>query len=69
VRYYLEGAKGGVTVITDHLPNPWIHIAQRTRNGDNKVPTQINGRPRNIWLMELGYSSDTRYMDKVIKNI
>jgi hypothetical protein len=39
----------------------------QTRNGDNKVSTQINGRPRKIWLMELGYSSDTRYMDKVME--
>jgi hypothetical protein len=31
-------------------------LKKRTRNGDNKVPTQINGRPRKIWLMELGYS-------------
>jgi hypothetical protein len=42
-------------------------LKKRTRNGDNKVPTQINGRPRKIWLMELGYSSDTRYMDKVME--
>jgi hypothetical protein len=40
-------------------------LKKRTRNGDSNVPTQINGRPRKIWLMELGYSSDTRYMDKV----
>jgi hypothetical protein len=25
------------------------------------------GRPRKIWLIELGYSSDIRYMDKVIE--
>jgi hypothetical protein len=24
-------------------------------------------RPRKIWLIELGYSSDTRYMDKVLE--
>jgi hypothetical protein len=29
--------------------------------------TQMNGRPRKVWLNELGYSSDTRYMDKVIE--
>jgi hypothetical protein len=38
-----------------------------TRNGDTNVPTQIYGGPRKIWLIELGYSSDTRYMDKVIE--
>jgi hypothetical protein len=42
-------------------------LKKRTRNGDNKVPTQINDRPRKIWLMELGYSSDTRCMDKVME--
>jgi hypothetical protein len=42
-------------------------LKKRTRNGDNEVPTQINGRPRKIWHMELGYSSDTRYMDKVME--
>jgi hypothetical protein len=30
-----------------------------------KVPTQIGSRHRNTWLVELEYSSDTRYMDKV----
>jgi hypothetical protein len=34
---------------------------------DTKIPTQINGRPRKIWLFQLGYSSDTRYMDKAMK--
>jgi hypothetical protein len=42
-------------------------LKKGTRNGDNKVPTQINGRPRKIWLIEMGYSSDTRYMEKVMK--
>jgi hypothetical protein len=40
-------------------------LKKRTRNGDINIPTQINSRPRKIWLVELGYSSDTRYMDKV----
>jgi hypothetical protein len=40
-------------------------LKKRTRNGDTNIPVQINGRPRKIWLIELGYSSDTRYMDKV----
>jgi hypothetical protein len=40
-------------------------LKKSTRNGDTHVPTQINGRPRKIWLIKLGYSSDTRYMDKV----
>jgi hypothetical protein len=39
-------------------------IEKRARNGDTNIPTQINGRPRKIWLMELGYSSDIRRMDK-----
>jgi hypothetical protein len=38
-----------------------------SRIGDNKVPTQINDRPKKIWLMELGYSSDNRYKDKVME--
>jgi hypothetical protein len=42
-------------------------LKKRTRNGDTNIPTQITGRPRKIWLIELGYSSDTRYMDKVIE--
>jgi hypothetical protein len=42
-------------------------LKKRTRNGDNKVPTQIKGRPRKIWLMDLGYSSDLRCMDKVME--
>jgi hypothetical protein len=42
-------------------------LKKRTRNADTNVPTQINGRPRKIRLIELGYSSDTRYMDKVIE--
>jgi hypothetical protein len=40
-------------------------LRKRTRNGDTNIPTQINSRPRKIWLIELGYSFDTRYMDKV----
>jgi hypothetical protein len=42
-------------------------LNKRTRNGDTIVPAQINGRPRKIWLMELGYPTDTRYMDKVME--
>jgi hypothetical protein len=42
-------------------------LKKRNRNGDTTVPTQIIGRPRKIWLIELGYSSATRYIDKVIK--
>jgi hypothetical protein len=42
-------------------------LKKRTRNGDTNIPTQITGRPRKIRLIELGYSSDTRYMDKVIE--
>jgi hypothetical protein len=38
---------------------------KRTRNGYTDVPTQTNGKPRKIWLIEMGYSSDTRHMDKV----
>jgi hypothetical protein len=44
-------------------------LKKQTRNGDTNIPTQINGRPRKIWLIELEYSSDTRYMDKVIERI
>jgi hypothetical protein len=29
--------------------------------------TSSNGRPNQIWLMDLGYSSDSRYMDKVME--
>jgi len=29
------------------------------------VHTQTSGRPRKIWIIALGYFSDTRYMDKV----
>jgi hypothetical protein len=32
------------------------------RNEDNIASKQTNGRPREIWLIELGFSSDTRYM-------
>jgi hypothetical protein len=32
---------------------------------DTNIPTQMNGSPRKIWLIESEYSSDTRYMDKV----
>jgi hypothetical protein len=42
-------------------------LKKRTRNEDTNVPTQINGRPRKIWLIELGYSSVFRYKDKVIE--
>jgi hypothetical protein len=42
-------------------------LKKRNQNGDTNVPTQTNGRPRKLWLIELGYSSDTRYMDKVIE--
>jgi hypothetical protein len=42
-------------------------LQKRTRNGDINVPTRRNGRPRKLWLIELGYSSDTRYMDTVIE--
>jgi hypothetical protein len=42
-------------------------LKKRFRNGDNNVATQINGRPRKMWLLELGYSSDIRYMDKVME--
>jgi hypothetical protein len=42
-------------------------LKKRTRNRGTIAPSQINGRPRKIWLIELGYSSDTSYMDKVIE--
>jgi hypothetical protein len=42
-------------------------LKKSNRNGNTSIPTQITGRPRKIWLIELGYSSDTRYMDKVKK--
>jgi hypothetical protein len=38
-------------------------FSKRTRDEDTNIPTQINGRTRKTWLIELGYSSDTRYMD------
>jgi hypothetical protein len=44
-------------------------LKKRNRNGNTNIPTRINGRPRKIWLIELGYSSDTRYMNKVIEKI
>jgi hypothetical protein len=37
---------------------------KRTRTGDTNILTQIDGRPRKIGLIELGYSSDTRSIDK-----
>jgi hypothetical protein len=39
---------------------------KRTRHGDTGVPTQINGIPRKIWLIELG-NSNIKYMDKVVE--
>jgi hypothetical protein len=42
-------------------------LKKRTRNGGTYIPTQMTDRPRKVWLIELGYSSDTRYMDKVIE--
>jgi hypothetical protein len=42
-------------------------LAKRTCDEDTNVPTQIIDRPRKTWLIELGYSSDTRYMDKVME--
>jgi hypothetical protein len=42
-----------------------INRALENRNGDTNVHTQIIGRPRKNWLLELGYFSDTRYMNKV----
>jgi hypothetical protein len=41
------------------------HSQNRRQNGVRNVSTQINDRPREVWIVELGYSSDTRYMDKV----
>jgi hypothetical protein len=37
---------------------------KQTSNGDTNIPTQINGRPRKVSLIELGYSFNTRYTDK-----
>jgi hypothetical protein len=42
-------------------------LKKMTRSGDTNVSTQMNGGPRKIWLINLGYSSDTRYMDKVME--
>jgi hypothetical protein len=42
-------------------------LKKRTRNGNIKNSTQMTGRPTKIRFIELGYSSDTRYMDKVIE--
>jgi pyruvate carboxylase len=33
--------------------------------GDANIPIQINGRARKIWIIDLEYCSDTRYIDKV----
>jgi len=40
-------------------------LKKQKRNEIAIVSTQTFGRPRKIWIIELGYSSDTRYMDKV----
>ena len=38
---------------------------KRNRDGSQCVSTQIGGRPRRVWIVELGYTSDTRYLDKM----
>jgi hypothetical protein len=40
---------------------------KRTKMETLTSPTQINGRARSIWLIDLGYSSDNRYVDKVVE--
>jgi hypothetical protein len=32
-------------------------LKKRTSNEDTSIPTQIKGRPRKIWLIQLGYSN------------
>jgi hypothetical protein len=42
------------------------NISQKRRHtGVRKVSAQIDDRPRKVWIVELGYSSDTRYRNKV----
>jgi len=38
---------------------------KRQRDGSLIANTRINGRPRKVWIVELGYTSDTRYLDKL----
>ena len=38
---------------------------KRTREGAFKAPPLLNGKPRKVWIIELGYCSDTRYLEKL----
>ena len=38
---------------------------KRSRSGRTGDSSQVAGRPRKIWVVELGYSSDTRYLDNL----
>jgi hypothetical protein len=40
-----------VVIIHDEINRA---LKKRNRNGDTNVPTQMNGRPRNFWLIESG---------------
>jgi hypothetical protein len=41
---------------------------KRTRTGQTlpkPLPSHIDGRSRQVWILEIGYTSDTRYLDKL----
>jgi hypothetical protein len=56
-----------IVEITHEEIDSYRALEKKTRNGNTNIPTQITGRPKKIWLTELGYSPDTRYMDKVMR--
>ena len=38
---------------------------KRNRDGSQRVSAQLGGKPIRVWIVELGYTSDTRYLDKL----
>ena len=57
-RCYLEGAKGGVTVITDHLPNTFLNSKSAEQLSRRQVRWQLElSRINPEWVYEKGASN------------
>ena len=60
-------------MITDITPGETLSCKpsrKRGRHGDqhnHHITTPANGRARRVWIVEVGYCSDTRYLDKLLE--
>ena len=61
-------------MVTDITPGERISCKPSRKRGqhggqnNHHITSTANGRPRRVWIVEVGYCSDTRYLDKLQEN-